>query len=119
MAEEKKVTEGEEISKAVWHYVGVGVLWLSLIFTGLAIERLGLTSRYLTGVIPGEVNMLKKQVAEFETNQRDVMDENQRLKGLIGREQATADALNICQSEKKKIEDEFKQLKDGDASSVQ
>lgn len=111
MAEEKKAPEGEELSKAVWHYVGVGVLWLSLIFTGLAIERLGLTSGYLTGVIPGEVHMLKNQVAEFEANQRKVMDENQRLKGLIGREQATADALNICQSEKKKIEDELKQIK--------
>jgi len=113
MAEVKKVAEGEEISKAVWHYVGVGVLWFSLIFTGLALERLGLTSGYLTSVIPGEVNTLKKQVTDFETNQRKVMDENQRLKGLIGREQATADALNICQSEKKKIEDELKQLKAG------
>ena len=42
MAEANSVTESEEISKAVWHYVGVGVLWLSLIFTGLALERLGL-----------------------------------------------------------------------------
>ena len=33
------------------------------------------------------------------------MDENQRLKGLIGREQACQDALNICQGEKKKLED--------------
>lgn len=113
MTEAKRVAEGDEISKAVWHYVGVGVLWLSLIFTGLALERLGLTSGYLTSVIPGEVNTLKKQVAEFETNQRNVMDENQRLKGLIGREQATADALDICQSEKKKIEDELRQAKSG------
>lgn len=113
MTEAKRVAEGDEISKAVWHYVGVGVLWLSFIFTGLALERLGLTSGYLTSVIPGEVNVLKKQVAEFETNQRKVMDENQRLKGLIGREQATADALDICQSEKKKIEDELKQIKAG------
>ncbi|HXG21487.1 MAG TPA: hypothetical protein VNN62_20730 [Methylomirabilota bacterium] len=111
MAETTKVTEGEEISKAVWHYVGVGVLWLSLIFTGLALERLGLTSNYLTSVIPGEVNSLKSRVDSLETEKRKVADENQRLKGLIGREQATADALNICQGEKQKLEAELKQLK--------
>jgi septal ring factor EnvC (AmiA/AmiB activator) len=113
MAEVNKITENEEISKAVWHYVGIGVLWLSLMFTGLALERLGLTSGYLTSVIPGEVNTLKKQVVDFEANQRKVMDENQRLKGLIGREAATSDALNICQGEKKKLEDELKQAKAG------
>jgi len=115
MAEQKvtKVTEGEEISKVVWHYVGVTVLWLSLIFSGIAIERLGLTSGYLTGIIPGEVNLLRQKNAEYETNQRKVMDENQRLNGLIGRERATSDALDICQNEKKKIEDELKQVKAG------
>ncbi len=111
MAEVKPVSEGEELSKAVWHYVGVTVLWLSLIFTGLAVERLGLTSDYLTSVIPGEVGGLRTQNAEYQTNIRTLKDENQRIKGLIGREAATADALNICQSEKKKLEDEIKQTK--------
>jgi hypothetical protein len=113
MAEVKQVTEGEELSKAVWHYVGVTVLWLGLIFTGLAVERLGLTSSYLTGVIPGEVGTLRQKNAEYETNIRSLKDENQRIKGLIGREQATSDALNICQGEKKKLEDELKQAKAG------
>ncbi len=113
MAEVKQVTEGEELSKAVWHYVGVGVLWLSLIFTGLALERLGLTSDYLTSVIPGEVSGLRAKNAEYETNLRTLKDENQRIKGLIGREAATADALNICQDEKKKLENELKQVKTG------
>jgi len=111
MAEVKPVSEGEELSKAVWHYVGVTVLWLSLIFTGLAVERLGLTSDYLTSVIPGEVGGLRTQNAEYQTNIRTLKDENQRIKGLIGREAATADALNICQSEKKKLEDELKRTK--------
>ena len=113
MAEVKQVTEGEELSKAVWHYVGVTVLWLGLIFTGLAVERLGLTSDYLTGVIPGEVGTLRQKNAEYETNIRSLKDENQRIKGLIGREQATSDALNICQGEKKKLEDELKKAKAG------
>jgi hypothetical protein len=110
---EQKVTEGEEISKAVWHYVGIAVLWLALIFSGLAIERLGLTSNYFTSVIPGEVGNLRAKTQEQDTNLRKVMDENQRLQGLIGRERATAEALDICQGEKKKIADELKQLKDG------
>jgi hypothetical protein len=113
MAEVKQVTEGEELSKAIWHYVGVGVLWLSLIFTGLAVERLGLTSDYLTSVIPGEVGGLRAKNAEYETNLRTLKDENERIKGLIGREAATADALNICQDEKKKLENELKQVKAG------
>jgi len=113
MAEVKQVTEGEELSKAVWHYVGAGILWLSLIFTGLALERLGLTSDYLTSVIPGEVGGLRAKNAEYETNLRTLKDENERIKGLIGREAATADALNICQDEKKKLENELKQVKTG------
>lgn len=106
--EENKVTESEEFSKAIWHYVGVGVLWLSLLFSGLALERLGLTSGLLTSIIPGEVGELKKANAEYETNQRKLKDENQRLSGLIGREQACQDALNICQGEKKKLEGQAK-----------
>jgi hypothetical protein len=109
----EKVREGEEISKAVWGYVGVGVLWISLVLTGLALERLGLTSAYLTGILPGEVNTLRAKNEELENQLRAIRDENQRVKGLIGREQATADALNICQGEKKKIEEELKLAKSG------
>ena len=106
--EENRGTEGEELSKAIWHYVGVAVLWLSLLFSGLAVERLGLTSNYLTSIIPSEVGQLKKANADNQDNQRKIMDENQRLKGLIGREQACQDALNICQGEKKKLEGQAK-----------
>jgi hypothetical protein len=113
MAEVRQATDGEELSKAVWHYVGVGVLWVSLVLTGIAIERLGLTSDYFTGVVPGEVGGLRAQNAEYEANLRKVMDENQRLSGLIGREQQTAEALDICQGEKKKLEDDLKQAKAG------
>jgi hypothetical protein len=113
MAEVKSVTDGEDISKAVWHYVGVGVLWISLILTGLAFERLGLTSNYLTGVFPGEIGSLRTKTVEQEANLRKVMDENQRLSGLIGRERQTAEALDICQTEKKKLEDQLKPAKVG------
>ena len=106
---EQKTQGGEELSKAIWHYVGVGVLWISLILSGIAIERLGLTTGFLTSIIPGEVNTLRAKNEELETNLRKVMDENQRVKGLIGREAACQDALTICQNEKKQIEEELKQ----------
>lgn len=84
------------------------MLGISLLFTGLVLERLGLTANYLTSLIPSEAEQLKKQATESQDNQRKVMDENQRLKGLIGREQACQDALNICQNEKKKLEEQEK-----------
>jgi septal ring factor EnvC (AmiA/AmiB activator) len=111
MADNKPSTGEDELSKAVWHYIGVGVLWLSLILSGLAFERLGLTSGFLTSVIPGEVGGLRAKNEELETNRRNVMDENQRLSGLIGRERQTQEALDICQQEKKKIEEELRQAK--------
>lgn len=113
MTEEKQLAAGDELSKAVWHYVGVGVLWLSLVLSGIALERLGLTSDYFTGVLPGEVGGLRAKNEELETNLRKVMDENQRLSGLIGRERQTQEALDICQSEKRKLEAELRQAKTG------
>jgi hypothetical protein len=68
MAEEKHAGEEQSLEKAVWHYVGVGVLWLSLFLSGLASERLGLTSNILTGVLPGETGSLRKQVSECDNN---------------------------------------------------
>ena len=56
------------IERAVWHYVGVGVLWFSLFFTGVALERLGLTTWMLSGVLPGEVGSLRIQATECERN---------------------------------------------------
>ena len=48
----------------MWGYVGTGVLWISLVLTGIAFDRLGLTSNMLTGILPGEVGSLRAQVTE-------------------------------------------------------
>jgi hypothetical protein len=58
-------TEDTSVEKAVWSYVGTGVLWVSLLLTGIAFERLGLTSNMLTGILPGEVGTLRTQVEEL------------------------------------------------------
>ncbi|MCY4387757.1 MAG: hypothetical protein OXC18_11700 [Desulfurellaceae bacterium] len=79
MASDTEQTGGDSgLSKAVWHYISVGVLWLGLILTGLAFERLGLTTSYLTGILPGEVNSLRTQVAELEGNNQELTHDRDR-----------------------------------------
>ena len=69
MAEDiKQTVEDTSIEKAVWHYIGVTVLWVSLFLTGMAFERLGLTSSLFSGTFPGEIGSLHKQVAECDKN---------------------------------------------------
>ena len=63
-AEARQSSDDKTIEKAVWHYVGVGVLWMSLLLTGMAFERLGLTSYLLSGVLPGETGSLRAQATE-------------------------------------------------------
>ena len=54
--------EEQPLEKVVWGYVGTAVLWISLLLTGLAVERLGLTSNMLSGILPGEVGTLREHV---------------------------------------------------------
>jgi septal ring factor EnvC (AmiA/AmiB activator) len=101
-------TAGEGQQQTIWHYARHIGLWLLLLLAGLALERLGITSTSLTSLIPSDVEQLRATTVEQADKQQRVMDENQRLKGLIGREQACQDALNICQGEKKKLEEQTK-----------
>jgi hypothetical protein len=55
--------EEQPLEKVIWGYVGTAVLWISLLFTGLALERLGLTTNMLSGILPGEVGTLREKVA--------------------------------------------------------
>ena len=70
MADEQN--EEQSLSKLAWGYVGVGVLWFALLISGVALERLGLTSGILTSVLPGEVGELRQQNAEYEANLKEV-----------------------------------------------
>jgi len=54
--------EEQSLEKTIWGYVGTGVLWISLVLTGLAFERLGLSSNILSGILPGESGALREQV---------------------------------------------------------
>jgi hypothetical protein len=56
--------EEQPLEKVIWGYVGTGVLWISLLLTGLAVERLGLSSNILSGILPGESGALRAQLTE-------------------------------------------------------
>jgi len=81
MAEEiNQGVEDKTVEKAVWHYVGVTVLWTSLFLTGMAFERLGLTSSLFSGIFPGEVGSLRAQATECDSNLGKVKLERDLLK---------------------------------------
>ena len=86
MAEKGHAGDDKTIEKAVWHYVGVGVLWVSLFLTGMAFERLGLTSNILSGVFPGETGTLRNRIEEYQgklqTSERS-LDEMMRTKQAL------------------------------------
>lgn len=86
MAEKGHAGDDQTIEKAVWHYVGIGVLWLSLFLTGMAFERLGLTSSIFAGVFPGETGTLRTQIEEYkgklQTSERSY-DEMMRTKQAL------------------------------------
>ena len=86
MAEVEHAMEEQSLEKAVWHYVGVAVMWLSLFLSGLACERLGLTSFFLTGILPGETGGLRSKLAECDTNLKNTSqtrDEMMRSKQAL------------------------------------
>lgn len=68
MAEVGHMEEDKSMEKAVWGIIGTGVLWISLVLSGIAVERLGLTSGILSGVLPGETGTLRAQVMECQNN---------------------------------------------------
>ena len=108
---EEQLSAEEELKKATWGYIGVGVLWLSLIVSGMALERLDLSSGFLTSLLPGAVNTLRADNASLNEQVRELKDANRRLDGLIGRERATAEALDYCQAENREINAELKTLR--------
>ncbi len=86
MAEAGHTGEDTTIEKAVWHYVGVGVLWLSLFLTGMAFERLGLTSGIFSGVFPGETGTLRNEAADYKSKMQTTeraLDEMMRSKQAL------------------------------------
>jgi hypothetical protein len=99
-SESEQAVEDSSLSKAVWHYLGIGVLWLSLFITGVAFERLGLTTSFMTGLLPGEVNDLRTQVEELDGTNKDLTHDRDRAV-------KTRNTLEIEISKLKRIEQEL------------
>lgn len=78
--------EEQSMEKAIWGFVGTAVLWIALLFSGIALERLGLTSGILSGVLPGETGSLRNQAADLkgklQTTERSY-DEMMRAKQAL------------------------------------
>jgi hypothetical protein len=72
--------EDKTLEKAIWGTIGTGVLWVSLLLSGLAFERLGLTSFILPGVLPGEVGSLRAELEDCKTNLGQISLERDVLK---------------------------------------
>ena len=83
----------ESMEKAVWGYVGTAVMWLSLLLTGIAVERLGLTSRILSGILPGEVGTLRTQAEECNKNFGTVKLDRDNLNQTVGALRTEIDKL--------------------------
>ena len=74
----------ESMEKMIWGYVGTAVLWLSLLLSGIALERLGLTSGILSGVLPGEIGTLRAKVTEQARDLGTLKLERDNLKQTEG-----------------------------------
>lgn len=60
--------DDKTVEKAIWGFIGTSLTWLSLFLGGMAVERLGLTSGILSGILPGETGSLRTQAEECESN---------------------------------------------------
>ena len=96
--------EEEAVQKVVWGYVGKVVLWIALALSGLALERLGLTSDILSGVLPGEVQTLRANVDETERKVSATKGERDTISIQIDYIVEAPDQLEQCLDEIKQIE---------------
>ena len=69
------------IEKAVWHVIAVTVLWLSLFFFGVVMERLGLVGSILPeSYFAGATGGLRTDLADCKSNLGSVTLERDVLK---------------------------------------
>ncbi len=84
MANTVNNAQEESMEKAIWGYVGTTVMWLSLLLSGIALERLGLTSGILSSVLPGEIGTLRTKVTEQTRDLGTLKLERDNLKQTEG-----------------------------------
>lgn len=92
------------VEKTIWGYMGKAVLWIALILSGLALERLGLTSDILSGALPGEVQTLRADIDETTQKVSLMKGERDTLRTQIGYIVEAPEQLEQCLGEIKRIE---------------
>ena len=105
MAEYDKEAAEEMIRKTTWRSVGIFALWLALIFAGIAFERLGLVSGLLTGILPGEGQVLRQQLNEEQNNLLALTSEKEEIQARLGRLRKARDSYVQCQTQLEKLRD--------------
>ena len=103
MAEYDKEAAEEMIRKTTWRSVGIFALWLALIFAGIALERLGLASELLTGVLPGEVQTLRQQLNEEQNNLANLSSEKEEIQARLGRLREARDSYAQCKTQLQRL----------------
>lgn len=65
----EQASDDKTIEKAVWHYIAVTVLWISLFLFGVVMERLGMAGLFLPeSVFSGETGAIRAEAAECQSN---------------------------------------------------
>jgi len=102
--EDTGVHPDEVRQKIIWGYVAKVTLWVSLLISGLALERLGLTSSLLSGVVPGEVQTLRADIAETSKAVLTLREERHVLRTRADYIFEAPAQLEQCLNEIKQIE---------------
>jgi len=105
----KEMTPEEVLRRATLHYIGVGALWLALIFSGIALERLGLTVGLLVGVLPGEVQALRQQFSEEQHNLSTLTSERDQLKVRLDRLREARESYTQCNAKLQQLKETLQQ----------
>lgn len=110
MAEnDKEMTPEELLRKATWYYLGVGILWLALILSGIALERFGFTAGLLAGVLPGEVRALHQQLDEEQSNLSTLTDERDQIKVRLDRFREAQNSYAQCNAKLQQLRQTLQQ----------
>ena len=106
MAEnDKEMTPEELIRKATWRYLGIGALWLVLTLAGIALERFGLTTELLVGVLPGEVQALRQQLGEEQHNLSTLTSERDQIKVQLDRLREARESYAQCNAKLQQLKE--------------
>ena len=99
MAEYDKEAAEEMIRKTTWRSLGVGALWLALIFAGIALERLGLASGLLAGILPGEVQTLRQQLNEEQSDLTTLASDKEQIQARLDSLRKARDSYAQCKTQ--------------------